>query len=247
MKVDIQISHAELKLAVAAWLISKGISMPPGALMVIDAFGNVTVDLDTAVEVPPVQPVVPQVTIGPGLDHKTTPTPLPEPPFAIEQPVVAPIIKDPGPKFSLKCVATCFGYNDPGDPTGTGAWGANNNSQDAVGVSVPIPILEATLGGSTLTHVAGVTASVNCLDSGKSFAYADIRDKGPGDSVNGQHALLVGKDGVLHALDLTAGMCKELGVKYDPVSASYTVIWWLNDPNGVPLEMKGLDAPKKVI
>src|ERR1700739_3615846 len=59
---------------------------------------------------------------------------------------------DPGPRYSLKCVATCFGYEDPGD-NGVGAFidpatGKNyvTNNQTLVGVSVPIPILDATFG-----------------------------------------------------------------------------------------------------
>lgn len=153
---------------------------------------------------------------------------------------------DPGAPYSLKCIATHFGYNDPGDD-GNGAWGTNTNNTTVVGVAVPIPILIATLGGVTVDHIKGYTVSVICLDTGKFKPTIDIVDDGPGDSVDGQHGLLVGKNGVLHALDMTAGLCAQLGVKYDPVSGGSNVVWWICDPSGKPVAMKGLDAPKKIV
>src|SRR5258708_26270 len=189
----IQVPHAKVKLAIIAWLASKGTSVPADALMVIDAQGNVTIDLDTAIEVMPVLPVpVPPIT----------------PPLAPTAPA-APKSLDPGAPFSLHCIATCFGYQDPGDK-GIGAWGHDNNNPTTVGGTVPIPILEATLGGVHASLVQGYTVSVICLDSGKSALNVDITDDGPGASVDGKHGLLVGKDGVLHAFDMTCGLCKVL-------------------------------------
>jgi hypothetical protein len=159
---------------------------------------------------------------------------------------------DPGEGFSLKCIATCFGYLDPGD-NGTGAFidpstGKNylTNNQTLVGVSVPIPILDATFGAVGLDRAVSQHSVTVML--GSAFKRGiPIVDEGPGESVGGQHGLLVGKDGVLHALDMTYGLCEALGVKYDANSASYEVTWWINDQNGAPVEMKGLDAPKKVV
>ncbi len=153
---------------------------------------------------------------------------------------------DPGHPYSLACVATCFGYQDPGDE-GKGAWGANTNNTTIVGVSVPIPILMATLGGAEVAHVKGHTVSVISVESGNSAVSVDIVDKGPGADVNGKHGLLADKNGTLHALDLTYGLCEVLGVRYDADSGSYPVTWWIEDEIGHPLEMKGLDAPRKII
>lgn len=76
----------------------------------------------------------------------------------------------------------------------------------------------------------------------------DIVDKGPGADVNGQPGLLYGKhDNMFHALDLTYGACALLGLKYDANHGSFVVTWWIEDALGKPVEMKGLDAPRKYI
>jgi hypothetical protein len=154
---------------------------------------------------------------------------------------------DPGPPFSLNCVATCFGYQDSGDK-GVGAFTnpATNrpyytNNSTLVGVAVPIPILDQTLGGLNSSTVAQYTVGV--ILNGKSVT-APIVDVGPGRPVDGQHGLLAGKDGTLHALDMTCGLCTALGVKYDANASSYTVTWWIQDSSGKPVALKGLDAPK---
>lgn len=148
---------------------------------------------------------------------------------------------DPGSPYSLHCEATTFGYSDPGDK-GNGAWGDNNNNKTAIGVSVPIPIIRDSLGGTSSSHVMGHTVSLIC--GSRTLRKLQIRDLGPGVTVDGQHGLLIGKDGVLHALDMTYGLCEALGVKYP---GSYRVTWWLEDPNGKAIELKGLDAPRKIV
>jgi hypothetical protein len=155
-------------------------------------------------------------------------------------------LTDPGPPFSLSCIATCFGYDDKGD---NGAGITNpvtnrpyyTNNQTLIGVAVPIPILEQTIGSLSPTNV--VQYKVCLLVNGKS-ATAPIVDVGPGKTVDGQHGLLQERDGKLHALDMTCGLCNFLGVKYDADSASYPVRWWIENSSGKPLPLKGLDAPK---
>lgn len=154
------------------------------------------------------------------------------------------VIGDPGAPFSITCVATCFGYKDAGD-NGIGAWGLDTNNTTTVAASVPIPILEATCGGLTKAHVSKFKVCV--IANGKTVTGVEIGDEGPGESVEGKRGLIEGKDGVLHALDLTYGLCSALGLHYDANTASFTVTWWLEDCAGNPVEMLGLDAPKKII
>jgi len=39
-------------------------------------------------------------------------------------------------EHAVTCIATCFGYEDPGD-NGNGAFGDNNNDPHLIGVSIP--------------------------------------------------------------------------------------------------------------
>jgi len=221
LKIEITLDHSEVKAAISASLTAHGYTVPDDASFSIDLQGNVTVTVLSSAK-------------SGGL--------------------TASHIADPGAPYSVRCVATCFGFKDPGD-NGVGAFTDqttgkpyDTNNDRLIGVSVPIPILWDTIGAQNYDLIShkSVVAGVIAIQTGKCIA-AQIVDLGPGESVDGKHALLVGKDGVGHYLDLTAAACDSLGVKYDPATASHDVIWWLQDANGKPFAMKGLDAPKKVV
>lgn len=139
----------------------------------------------------------------------------------------------------VTCIATCFGYKDPGDD-GKGAFGDNNNDPKLVGVSIPIPIIKETIGyEAELVHKHSVMVKI-----GDKVIKSRITDSGPGE----KGALIWGrKDGLGHVLDLNKGACDALGIKYDPVHASYKAQWWLVDEVGNVLEIKGLDAPRHYV
>jgi hypothetical protein len=215
MKIEITLDHSEVKAAISASLTAHGYTVPADASFVIDPQGNVTVTVLPSVVAPP--------------------------------PTTSPDV-DPGPPFSLKCIATCFGFEDPGD-NGVGAFidpatekPYNTANKTLIGASVPIPIVMATLGANAKEVASKYRVKVQA--NGR-IAEAELVDLGPGESLNGQHALLEGKDG-LHALDMTYGLCEALGLKYDANSGSWPVTWWL-EYAGKPVAMKGLDAPRKTI
>src|SRR5215475_3727073 len=83
---------------------------------------------------------------------------------------------------TINCVATCFGYEDPGD-NGRGAWGDNNNNRTTVGVSVPPPILIGTLGGMSSDIVHSHTVTVWC--GTRSVKNVRITDEGPAERIDG--------------------------------------------------------------
>jgi hypothetical protein len=145
------------------------------------------------------------------------------------------------PTGVISCVATCFGYEDPGD-NGKGAWGDDNGLKTSCGVSVPIPIVLQSL-GSTSKEVVKEHRVVVKL--GSKVADFEITDLGPGESVNHQKGLIwERKANIGHLLDLTYGACEKLGVKYDANRGSWRVTYWIVDKNGNPIVLKGLDAPK---
>lgn len=162
-------------------------------------------------------------------------------------PVAAPIHKvigDPGSPYSLSCIGTCFGYEDPGD-NGEGAWGLDTNNKTVVAASIPIPILMATCGSVKKADVSKYTVSV--IANGKTVINIQIGDEGPGFDVGGRHGLIAEANGTFHALDMTCGLCTALGLKYDANSGSYPVVWWMEDSSGNPVKLLGLDAPKKIV
>jgi hypothetical protein len=228
MKISYTLEKADVKAAFELYLQNQGHPVQDSDQFSINPDGTATVLVTQSPSAP---------SLGQGAPPVRTPSTL----------------SDPGPPYSLKCVATCFGYEDPGDRNHTGAFidpatGRNYDTGNTtlVGVSVPIPILDATFGAVGLDRAVSQHSVTVMLGSAVKRGIP-IVDEGPGESVGGQHGLLVGKDGVLHALDMTYALCEALGVKYDANSASYEVTWWIEDQAGHPVEMKGLDSPKKVV
>ena len=148
-------------------------------------------------------------------------------------------------QHTIMCIATCFGYDDPGDD-GKGAWGDDNNNTTTVGVSVPPPILLATLGSLAEHTVHSHTATVVC--NGRQVKNVRITDDGPGERIDGVWHLLWSRSANQgHLLDFTYGLCHLLGVKYDARSGSFKAGYWIEDSQGNPLVPKGLDAPRYYI
>ena len=141
---------------------------------------------------------------------------------------------------TITCIATCFGFEDPGDD-GHGSWGDDNNNTTTVGVSIPIPILRDSFG---LTKEAVKAHTVTVEIHGVLVSKVPITDAGPG--IGG--CLIWGRNSHMgHLLDLTSGLCAKLKVRYNPNDASYIATYSIEDQNGHPIEILGLDSPKHYV
>jgi hypothetical protein len=99
-----------------------------------------------------------------------------------------------------KGIASTFGYNDPEDPTGTGAWGDNTDNPNAYGVSLPISTLRDIFGDDDKAY--GAIVELLNPSTGQTVR-APIIDKGPGQSV-------VNRQGP--TIDVTEGVRRQLGL-----------------------------------
>jgi hypothetical protein len=154
---------------------------------------------------------------------------------------MAPILIDSA-IHTITCVATCFGYQDPGDD-GHGAFGDENNNKTTVGVSIPPSIIRETIGSFHADVVHAHTVTVMCND--RIIRNVRITDDGPGELVDHVWHLLWSRTGDIgHLLDFTYGLCEKLGVKYDARLGSFRAAYWIEDSQGLPPVPKGLDAPR---
>lgn len=145
----------------------------------------------------------------------------------------------------IQCVATCFGYEDPGD-NGRGAFGDNNNNRETIGVSVPPPIILNTIGSFHADVVHTHTVTVMC--NNRILRNVRITDDGPGEYIDHTWHLLWSHSGDIgHLLDFTYGLCEKLGVKYDARLGSFRASYWIENSQGIPLIPRGLDAPRYYI
>ena len=105
-------------------------------------------------------------------------------------------------------LASTFGFNDPEDPTGTGAWGDNTNDPNAFGVALPTSELRRIFGSSDAAY--GALVELTNPRNGRTVR-APIIDKGPADWV-------INRQGP--TIDITEGVRRELGHSggVDPMS-----------------------------
>lgn len=150
----------------------------------------------------------------------------------------APAASVPSTGTGTKCIATCFGYNDPGD-NGIGAWGAKTNNKTLVGVSLPIPVVRETFGSTGEEVVKQHSVTVQIGD--RVVSKMPIVDLGPGEKGG---LIWDKKANVGHILDLTYGACEALGVKYDANSSSFSAEFWIVDASGKNVAIKGLEGTK---
>jgi len=221
--IDVTISPSQLNEAVTVWLKEKR-----GTTLSEDDILSVHIGKDPAPSTVILPPISPPVSTAP-----------------LQGPTV--------PSVAIKSLATVFGLGYKGEPdpedNGEGAFidmstGKPYDTRKVVGVSVPIPILYPTIGTTDKEVVSKklFTVSIFREKTSQVFPSLAIVDLGPGESVNGQHALLVDKSGNGHYLDRTYPLCKLMNS-----SDNEEVQWWIEDSAGNPLPFKGLDAPKKVI
>jgi hypothetical protein len=153
----------------------------------------------------------------------------------------------------LFSIATVFASNYNGsedkDDNGEGAFtdlitDLPYATRFVVGVSLPIPILQATF-GSPIPYreisLGAYTVDLQLIRTGQLYDKIPIVDLGPGEPVHGQHGLLEDTEGNLHLLDRTLPLCKLMASDNDE-----KVLFWINGPQG-HLLIKGLNAPKKII
>ena len=129
---------------------------------------------------------------------------------------------------------------DPGDNQ-RGAWGADTSSPEMLGCALPITVIRDTFGGTTPDHIKGNTVEAYSHLTNKTVSNIDIVDEGPAAWTHR------GIDGLwqLH---------KQLGHidyglshygHYSEWPAGFYVAYWINSPDGHPIEIKGWDFHKE--
>jgi hypothetical protein len=149
-----------------------------------------------------------------------------------------PVTPVPRVPYSVTGRATVFGLNydgsdDRGDQDAQGralkgAFGDETHNKEIVGVSLPIPVFESSIGRGKTSDVKAHRYTVDILShvTGKHLVGAWIVDLGP--------SVFTG-----NALDLTYASACMLGH-----SDNGTVTYWIKGPEGQPLAVKGWDFRK---
>lgn len=118
-----------------------------------------------------------------------------------------------------------------------GAWGADTHNPTIVGCAIPIRVLRATLGGTTVDKIKGYTVEIMSQVTQVSVKAIDICDLGPSGRVK-------------RPIDGTWNLHKQLGhidygiAKYGEFAkfpATFPVTFWIEDPKGIAVEIKGWD------
>lgn len=125
---------------------------------------------------------------------------------------------------------------DLGD-NGKGAWGADTRNPALVGCALPIILLKDTLGGLSVDHIKGFQVQVYSQVTQKEVM-ADIVDEGP---AAWTHRLLDGTWGLHKALGHIDYGLANYGDNYSKWPAGFHVAYWVSDPNGKSVAIKGVD------
>ena len=143
---------------------------------------------------------------------------------------------------------TIFGLNyDGSDDKGdvgadgkplSGAWGAQTHNKEIVGCALPIVLLKDTLGGTSADHVKGYTVEIYSQVTQKTLLAVDIVDEGP---AAWTHRLIDGTYGLHKALGHIDYGLATYGSNFSRWPAGFHVAYWINDPNGKAIEIKGVD------
>ena len=219
--MKIVLDSDDLKAAVIAWLPSQGLSAPLDAVFDIDDAGNVTV---------PVQRLKASVGIINPILAPLIPLPA----------VPGGILAIPAPPFSITGEFTWFGRNpdgsdDKGDVDGygkdlLGAFGDDCHNEQLIGLSIPIPLFEATIvpvSGSKDKAYTDVSNrryqfGVWCHATGRYVANVWLVDLGPNKALN--------RPG-----DMTYALATQLGLRDNAICT-----WACTDTHsGQVLEIKG--------
>jgi hypothetical protein len=122
---------------------------------------------------------------------------------------------------------------DPSD-NGVGAWGANTRDANMIGCALPIKLLESTFGGGS---IKGFTVEFYSHVTQVTVRNVDIVDAGP---AAWTHRLADGTFGLHKALGHIDYGVAHYG-SYPKWPAGFWVSYWITDPNGKAVEIKGID------
>jgi hypothetical protein len=165
----------------------------------------------------------------------------------------APVNTVDPPYGVISTVLSIFGLNwdgsdDKGDQDAAGnpllgAWGAVTHNKTIVGCALPSALLKATFGGTAADHIKGYTCEIYSLVTQKTVVACDIVDIGPS---SWTHRLLDGTYGLHAALGHIEHGTAHYG-SFSKWPAGFHVAYWINDPNGKAVEIKGVDWSKSPV
>ena len=148
-----------------------------------------------------------------------------------------------GPPYGVtSTLMTIFGLNwdksiDKGD-NGKGAWGANTRDEKLVGIALPILLIKDTFGSTDSSKIKGFTVEVYSQLTQKTVASVDIVDLGPAARL---HRLADGTYGLHATLGHIDLFTKTYGADTKRWPAGAHVGYWIIDPDGKTVEIKGVD------